>query len=56
MRKRFKKIKDLTIAEIKSMCDKRKSCNECPLLEICGIPFGAITRKQLKEDSDYENN
>ena len=31
-----KKIGDLTLKELSELCIKRKDCNDCPLLDVCG--------------------
>lgn len=46
----MKKIKDLTLKEIQKICKKNNDCCKCPLLDICGMPFGSIDNKRLKED------
>lgn len=52
MRKRKKRLADYTIEELHSQCSKTNDCTKCRFLEVCGIPFGALTKKQLGKDYD----
>jgi len=44
-----KHIKDLTISEIIKRCKATNDCCKCPLLSICGMPFGSMDKKELEK-------
>lgn len=52
MRKRKKRLKDFTLGELKNLCSKTNDCTKCRFLEVCGMPFGSLTKKQLGDDYD----
>lgn len=46
-----KRLRDLTINDVVKVCKKNNDCYSCPLLDICGIPFGSLSNKKLNEES-----
>jgi len=48
-----KRVKDLTLEEASNYCSKRKSCRDCPLMNICSVEFGRMSSWiLLKEEID----
>ena len=47
-----KLVGDMTLKDFKKHCNKQNECSKCRFLDICGIPFGAIQRKELQEVVD----
>ena len=53
----MRKIKDLTIGDIKKICKKHRRCNNlCPLYEheLCCINFNLMNKKELESEIDYD--
>lgn len=44
-----KLVGDMTLKDFKKHCDRQNDCKSCKYVDICGIPFGAISRKELQE-------
>lgn len=47
-----KLVGDMTLKDFKKHCDRQNDCKSCKYVDICGIPFGAISRKELQEVVD----
>ena len=53
-----KKIKDLTVEEIKQICNKNNCLlddSHCPLAKIC-IVFDSITKKDMEQEVEVEED
>lgn len=48
-----KKIKDLTLEEVKNICEKNKECDTCPLIIAGMFPCG-IANCTFVEDKEIE--
>ena len=51
-----KKIKDLTLEEVKKIC-KNNSCDECPLKDApCQKGYDALVNSEINQEIEVEDN